>query len=349
MKKILSLILVLVFALTCFVACGDNDGDNNGTDNTGADNGGNNGGDNGGNNGGDNGGNNGGNNGGATANSTYKLAIAIQSVEISARGGAKKLGTNVGVVVFAADGKIVDAAFDSIEINAPTLSEGAVVAQDTASKVESNYKKGGMAATWGEEANAFVDNFLKGKTAAEVAAAEIGAEDFLVTGCTMKSTSYSSMLNMQALVAMAAASEHTVTFEAAGEFNVGTAIDLVIAKNRTGDKVEVTADAAGAVVKNGVVIASIIDTSVQTYSIDGETVTFDGVVGSKRAQGDAYDASYPMAGGRWYAQVDTFAATANGKTVAQLEGLDTDEVAGCTINVDAHKVVLIAAATNAAA
>ena len=317
MKKILSLILVLVLSLACLASCANpGTGDGNGDEN-------------------DN-----------TAN-TYTVAIATESVELSSRSGSK-LGNNFAVVVFDKDGKIVAADFDSTEIAAPTVDEsGAIVAQDIASKVESNYKKGSMQWTWGEQATAFA-NFIKGKTAAEVADLDVTTEG-LVTGCTMASTSYSSMLNFQALVAKAAASEHKQTFESETEdFKIGAGMSVSVAFNWSG-AIEVTADCSGAVVgADGKVVAVVIDTIVQSYAVaDDKTTTLNTIVESKLAQGDAYDAYNPMDAGRWYQQIDAFGKTAIGKTATELADLATEDITGCTINVDMHKVVLIKAVNDA--
>ena len=327
MKKIIALILVLSLSLFAFAACG---GKNKGEtpDNTQG-------------------------NTNTPVENTYTLAIAIQSIEIAGRNGSTKLGTNVIALVYNAEGKIVAARFDSTEISTPSLDEnGDLVAVDTASKVESNYKKGQMAATWGEQADAYA-TYIKGMSAAEVAALDATNKE-LVAGCTMASTSYSSMINFQQLVAMAFASEHTVSFKSATEdFKLGAAMDLALSKktdrNTGALSISVVADCAGSVVAaDGKVVASIIDTAEQSYAVaeDG-TITLNALVDSKRAQGDAYDSYSPMAGGRWYAQVDAFAATANGKTVAELNGLATEGVAGCTISVETHKPVLVEAATRA--
>ncbi len=330
MKKILSLILVLVLALSCFTmlfACtpADNGDKNN-----------------------DNSDNNGNNDNNVPATPTYSVAIAAESVALTSRSGGK-LGNNFAVVVFDAEGKIVAASFDSTEISDPTIGEdGALVAQEIASKVESNYKKGSMAYTWGEQAVAFA-NFIKGKTAEEVAALDVTTEG-LVAGCTMASTSYSSMLNLQALVVKAAASTKKVTFESAtADFKLGAGMNVTVAKKWDNSAVTVTADCAGAVVgADGKVIAAVIDTIEQSYAIGADNaLTLNTITDSKLALGDAYEGETPMAGGRWYNQIAAFANTAVGKTAAEVSGLDTENVTGCTINVTGHKVVLVKAVTNA--
>lgn len=278
---------------------------------------------------------------------TYSVGIAVESVALSSRGGAK-LGNNFAVVVFDEDGKIVAADFDSTEISAPTLDEsGSIVAQDIVSKVESDYKKGSMSATWGDQADAFA-NFIKGKTAAEVEALDVTTEG-LVAGCTMVSESYSSMLNLQALVVKAAASTKKVTFQSeSADFTIGAGMSVSVAKNWSG-AVEVTADCAGAIVgADGKIAAVVIDTIVQSYSANSDGVlTLNTISDSKLALGDAYEGDSPMQGGRWYAQIAAFGSTAVGKTVAEVSDLATENVTGCTINVTGHKAVLVKAANDA--
>ncbi|MBO5946029.1 MAG: hypothetical protein J6Q69_05420 [Clostridia bacterium] len=309
MKKILSLILVLVFALTCFVACGDNDGDNNGTDN-------------------------GANNGGTTP-ANYTLAIAVESA------GGSRLTNTVGVVVFAADGKIVDAAFDCTQTNTPTIADGQIVAQSTASKVENNYQQGGMAWTWGQQAESFA-NYIKGKTAAEVAAIDVTNAE-LISGCTMTS----SMADLQSVVAKAAASTRKVAFTTASSFALGVGMNTAISKKWDGS-VAVTCDVSGAVVgTDGKVISAIIDTIEQSYANNDGTLTLNTLSASKLALGDAYEGDTPMDAGRWYNQMAAFYNTSIGKNATEVEGLATENITGCTINVVGAKAALVKAVSRA--
>ena len=283
---------------------------------------------------------------------TYKLATATISKELASRGGSK-IANNFAVVIFDATGKVVAVRFDSIESAHPTVSEGAIVldAANLVSKVEGNYKKGQMADTWGNQAKAF-ENFLVGKTAAEIGALEITNE--LVAGCTMVSTSYSSMLDMQALVVKAAASTKMVEFKVAEgtALTLGLGVDASAAFNRSGH-IEFTANCAGTVLAGGKVVAAIVDSTVQTYTVaDGVVTNPTTYTESKLVLGDDYGmlGGYGSQFAEWYVQAQNYANLAVGKTVAELANLSTNktELAGvCTMASAGYKAVLVEAATNA--
>ena len=54
-----------------------------------------------------------------------------------------------------------------------------------------------------------------------------------------------------------------------------------------------------------------------------------------------------MAAGRWYAQAQAYANSTVGKTVAELNDIATEGVAGCTIYTGGYKAALVRAAGNA--
>ena len=320
MKKILSLALVLVFALSCFVACGGN-----GDDNT---------------------------------DKTYTLSIAVDD---GFKTVSKNKITNIALaLVTDADGKIVAARFDSIE-NSFKVTDGAVATSNRlTTKVEQgdNYAASNPmpAGSWAKQAKAFED-FLVGKTAAEVAALDTSADSVknetnpLVAGCTMTS----STPVFQALVAKAFAYERKVTFTTSETVTLGLAIDAKV----TGDVeagVKVAADYAAVAIAGGKVVASMIDSAEGTYTLayNEETEAYDVTAaykGTKNEQGDAYDINDyvdPMPSGRWYAQAQAFANTAAGKTVAELADLSTDKIEGsCSIYTGGYKAVIVRAAGNA--
>ena len=185
MKKIIALMLVLSLAF-CFVACKKEEEKKEETP--------------------------------APVEVTYTLATATISKELSGR--SSKIANNFAVVIFDAAGKVVSVRFDSIESAHPTVSEGAIVldATNLVSKVEGNYKKGQMADTWGNQAKAF-ENFLVGKTAADVAALDTtdAKANPVVSGCTMKNT----VPLFQDLVAKAFASTLKVTFKTSESITTG--------------------------------------------------------------------------------------------------------------------------------
>ena len=313
MKKILSLALVLVFALSCFVACGGN-----GDDNT---------------------------------DKTYTLSIAVDD---GFKTVSKNKITNIALaLVTDADGKIVAARFDSIE-NSFKVTDGAVATSNRlTTKVEKGDAYTGMAAgSWAKQAKAFED-FIVGKTAADVAALDTSADSVkgetpLVAGCTMTS----STPVFQTLVAKAFAYERKVTFTTSETVTLGLAIDAKV----TGDVeagVKVAADYAAVAIAGGKVVASMIDSAEGTYTLayNEETEAYDVTAaykGTKNEQGDDYDSYSPMPSGRWYAQAQAFANTAAGKTVAELADLSTDKIEGsCSIYTGGYKAAIVRAAGNA--
>lgn len=286
---------------------------------------------------------------------TYYLATATISKELTSRGGTK-IANNFAVIVFDADGKIVAARFDSIESAHPTLVDGVVTIDEAGlkSKVESEYKKGQMSDTWGNQIAKFEDH-IEGMTAAEVAELVLtdaeGKNAGLVAGCTMVSTSYSSMLDCQALVAKAAASTKKVEFKVAEDATIklGLGVDASAALNRSGN-IEFTANCAGTVFVGETVAAAIIDSAVQTYTVaEGVVTNPTTYTESKLVLGDDYNmVAYGGAIAEWYVQAQYYANLAVGKTAAGLADLTTGKIEGkCTMKVDGYKVVLIEAAQNA--
>ena len=327
MKKIIALILVLTLSLFAFAACGkkdNNDENNNETPNT-------------------------------PAEKTYTLSVVVDNgLETVSKGSATVIAL---ALVYDADGKIVAARFDSVQpkftLNEEKTDMVAVNRFDT--KVELGDAYTGMSASWASEAAAF-EQFLVGKTAAEVAALQFvvdGADAGLVAGCTMKS----SMPSFQTLVAKAFAYERNVTFKTAETVTLGLAIDAKISGN-VAEGAKINAEFAAVAVAGGKVVASMIDSAEATYTLEiAETTGKGGAVsislnatlkkyaGTKNEQGDAYDSYSPMASGRWYAQAQAFANTAVGKTVAELADLSTDKIEGsCSIYTGGYKAAIVRAA-----
>ena len=261
-------------------------------------------------------------------------------------------------LVYDADGKIVAARFDSAQpkfaLNADKTDIVAVSRVDTKVELGDGYT-GMEAGSWAKQAKAFED-FIVGKTAAEIAALNFvvdGADAGLVAGCTMKS----SMPVFQALIAKAFAYERNVTFKTSEAVTLGLAIDAKISGN-VAEGGKINAEFAAVAVAGGKVVASMIDSAEATYTLEitsgtdknGNPTTSLGVTlkkyaGTKNEQGDAYDSYSPMASGRWYAQAQAFANTAVGKTVAELADLSTDKIEGsCSIYTGGYKAAIVRAA-----
>ena len=306
MKKIISLVLVLAFVLVGFVACNKtNEEGNNGTT------------------------------AGTPAEKTYTLALAVDT----AISGTKVSNTAM-VLVVDADNKIVAARVDTVEAT-PELDEaGALVAQESvATKVELGAAYSGMkAGSWADQAKAF-ETWLVGKSAADVAGAEITGT--LVAGCTMTS----SMATFKALVAEAFASANKVEFKTADAVATGIALDTAVKASRSGGAT-VSTDVAAIVIAGGKVAATAIDSIEQSFSITEGALVAGALSASKAEQGDAYS----MPKGSWINQAKAFSASTVGKTVAELNDLevvsDALAAAGCTMqNTTAgYKATIIKAA-----
>ena len=330
MKKILSLLLVLTMVLCAFVACtpATPDAGNNNTDN------------------GNNNTDNGNNDNNTPTEKTYTLALAVDT----AFGKGNKVSNTALVLVLDADNKIVAARFDCAEAT-PALDEaGALVPQESVqSKVEKGDAYTGMnAGSWEQQTAAF-EQFLIGKTPAEVAALQFvvdGADAGLVAGCTMKS----SMPTFQALVAEAFASEAKLTFTTADSIKTGLALSTSV-KSGKGGKVTVTTDVAALAIVGDKVAATALDSIEQSFTIEevegAQTLVAGELQASKQEKGEGYTG---MPAGAWYKQAAVFANTTVGKTVAELENLETVSdalaAAGCTMQntTASYKATIIKAA-----
>ena len=282
------------------------------------------------------------------AEKTYTLSIVVDEGlgSVNARGKATAIAL---ALVYDAEGKIVAARFESIE---PGLALNADKTDLlTVSRVETKVEKGdaytGMSAgSWEKQAKAF-ENFLIGKTAAEVAALDttnVNSDNPIVAGCTMSS----STPVFQKLVAEAFAYTRNVTFKTAStDIKLGLAVDTKVSGS-VEKGATIAADFATVAIVDGKVVAAMLDSAEAKYTLaiaeEKLTATLKEYKGTKNEQGDAYDSYSPMAGGRWYAQAQAFANATVGKTAAQLSDIADDSVAGCTIYAGGYKAALVRAA-----
>ena len=270
---------------------------------------------------------------------TYTLVVVTDS-EVGISYGAHEVSNHVLALVYDEDGKIVDARLDCAQIKPALDAEGAIIPQDSVlTKVEKKEAYGDMpAGTWYVQSAAF-EQLIIGKTAEEVAA--LVAEDVYAAGCTMVGTTPVFL----ELVAKAFAYENTVTFTTAEDFKLGVAATSTVGASRGG--VAVTSNFAGVVVVGDTVAAVMLDVVEQKYTIvEGALVASETPAVSKNDQGEGYTG---MPAGPWYKQARAFAASAVGKTVAELADLEltSDALveAGCTMQGTAdYKAPLIAAA-----
>ncbi len=247
---------------------------------------------------------------------TYTLAIAVDSAVSS---NNNKVSNTALVLVLDEAGKIVAARFDSSEVTPTAGEEGNLAAvASVQTKVEKGDDYTGMAAgSWAKQTKAFED-YIVGKTPAEVATLDTS----LIAGCTMAS----STATFKALVAKAAASTQKVTFKTTEAITTGVAISTAVSGKK------VTADFAGTVMAGGKVVATMIDSCEQSFTVEEGVVVAGELKVSKNEQGEAYSG---MPAGPWYKQAQAFANSTVGKTAAELENLETVSdalaAAGCTM------------------
>ena len=292
----------------------------------------------------------------APAEKTYTLSVVVDD------GFGNSGATAVALaLVYDEDGKIVAARFDSVQTKFALNEAGELTTVSRIdTKVEQGEKYGGTeagaeylkmpAGSWQNQAKAFED-FIKGKTAAEVAAldtSKVNSNNPIVAGCTMSSTTPV----FQKLVAEAFAYERNVTFKTDKAVTLGLAINASLSGSLA-DGATVKADFAAVAMADGKVEASMLDSAEASYTLaveDGSvSATPNAYKGTKNEQGDAYDINenveQPMPSGRWYAQAQAFANTAVDKTAAELKDLSTDKIEGsCSIYTGGYKAAIVRAA-----
>lgn len=283
----------------------------------------------------------------------YKLGIGM-AVENTAAANSSTEST-VAAVVVDANGKIVACRLDAIQLkNLFKIPEEGEVSVDTtktySSKVElgdayNMVTYGGATAEWYVQAKA-VEAFVVGKTAADVSAIVTDAEGKTeqIAGCTIAVTSFVEAITD------ACNDKYAVSFESTTAPTVGVAVAGSVKDASKEDedgnktlKAEVSMDAAAVAMVDGKVVAATLDCAAPTftYVADANTVSFSK---TKRELGDDYNmVTYGGAVAEWYAQAQTFANTANGKTAAQVAELSIEGVAGCTIYAGSFKTALVKA------
>ena len=267
------------------------------------------------------------------AEKDYQLVVVTDSAISDG-----KVSNHALALVIDEDGKIVAARFDCAEITPKLDDNGALIPQaSVTTKVELGDDYGDMGSgNWAEQTAAF-EAALVGKTIEEAANIDMT----LVAGCTMPYTPFT----FKALLTKAGASELKVSFSTADEITLGLAIDSTVSENK--GNASVSSDFAGVVIAGGKVVATMLDSCEQKFSIaEGALVAPETPAVSKNDQGE----NYKMEAGSWAKQAQAFANSTVGKTVAELADLevvsDALEAAGCTMQntTGGYKTTIIAAA-----
>ena len=278
----------------------------------------------------------------APAEKDYTLAIGMSvtgnaDIEDSRNNG--KIGANVAVLVLDGDNKIVAARLDTIEYKVKAGGKGAtpslnVTAPTSKMELGDDYNMKGsseLGKEWDEQMK-WLESYLVGKTADEVAAMEM---DDIKAGCTVTTT----VNDHKVAIANAFASTTKTTFaKPEGEFTVGAKIMMTVKNNTTGSattganeyKVGVDAEAAGVVVQEGKIVASTLDAAQTEMIANGDfkatSFTYKANA-SKRAQGEDYmmGTEIPRS---WATMADAFCAATVGKAATELADVTAAE---CTM------------------
>ena len=306
MKRILSLVLVLVLALSALAGCGNQDKGN--------------------------------------TEKTYALATGVAVTETL---GSSKVAATAASIVTDADGKIVLARLDCAEYTAYKNGELVTTAPTSKVALGDAYGAGSMPAGSFAKQAAAREAAVVGKTQSEVAAlandAGYAKDTDLAASCSI------NIKDLLKAIDNAFKSEHKVTFKStASTFTAGlSAVGSVKVTEKdepASINVKYSATFSTAVMADGKVVAAILDTAEpELVGVTADGSASLSYAGSKREQGDAYDSYSPMPAGRWYAQADAYAASAIGKSAADIATLATEGVAGCTIGVVDYKAGLEAA------
>ena len=273
----------------------------------------------------------------------YSLAIGVA---VTKDAETSNVVETVATIVTDADGKIVLCRLDCVDYSVSYDNNGALKTTAPTSKVElgANYKM--SSGTWAEQ-GAALENYVKGKTQAEVAA--IALDGGKPTDADLKASCSINVIDLLKAIDNAFKSEHKIAFKSsAAELKAGLSVVSSVkdSSEEATKNVSFTASFASAVMADGKVVASILDTCDVTFNgINAEgastSVSFDG---TKRELGDKYPA---MPAGTWYVQADAYANAAIGKTADDIATLASEGVAGCTIKAIDYKAGIESAVKSA--
>lgn len=281
--------------------------------------------------------------------------------------GEGSLDVTYAAVLVDADGKIVDAKLDAVNMTTK-LNEGALQLladkKDLTSKREQgdaynmvNWGKGqaidggDVKLEWYKQADAFL-SLVPGKTADEVVGMVVndyrGNDEVIAAGCTIGINDFADAISNACANAKA---------EVAADAKLS--VSVVGSEKEKDGVITFTADVAGAAKDaNGKILAITSDCATFDYAVDTEGVISlkdlqkeEHAKMSKRQMGDDYMMKNWDTGTQstWTQQADAFNEQCIGKTAAEIAGLEKEDGkgadavynAGCTITVSG----LVAAAS----
>ena len=313
--------------------------------------------------------------GAATKEAEYKLGMGIDVSTASSKAGTAQVDATVATVILDKDGKIVDCKLDvaqsKLGVADGELEEGAA---DKAFKTKQELKEdynmkpaSGIGKEWYEQAK-FLEDYVVGKTAAEVAAIAtveknghpaVPADADLTAGCTMDIGAF------KAAIAKACADDQAKTFKASA-MKLGLAATTAVdaSSKAADDENDGSANiystfSAMVVDANGKTLAAIVD-SIQPkigFDADGE-ITEAKYTDTKRVLKDNYNmVKFSQPGtciAEWYVQANALTDYVVGKTADEIKAIatadtrndgymrptDADLAAKCTMQIPEYQEVM---------
>lgn len=260
----------------------------------------------------------------------YNLSIGVVVTETLAKS---KVAETVATIVTDTDGKIVLCRIDCVEYTAAYGEDGTLSTTAPASKASLGDNYAMPAGSWAKQ-TATLENYVVGKTQDEVA--KIALEGGKATDAELVATCSFDITDLLKAINNAFKSTHKVSFKSdATAFTAGLSVAGAVKASSTDDSknAKFTATYSAAVLVEGKVVAAILDCAeTDLVSISEAGAASLSFAGTKREQGD----SYAMTSGAWYVQADAYAASALGKTSADIDGLAIEGVAGCTMPYSTH-------------
>ena len=262
--------------------------------------------------------------------------------------GSCKVSATVAAVLVDAEGKIVSATVDTMDVTAEWTAEGAAVpASEIKTKRElgdayNMVAFGGATAEWYAQADNFC-KFIVGKTASEVKAlvAECnkGTADVMNAGCTIMINEFVAAIEK----AVNNAKDSDATADATLAIGMYADVSTVDADADVAGEYGLDIYATAVAKKDGKVVASKSDCAPAKvgFNADG-TAAAVSEIKTKGEQGDAYNmVAFGGAKAEWYKQAEAFDAACKGKTASEIEalvaadgkGVESLQSANCTIYV----------------
>ncbi len=311
----------------------------------------------------------------ATKEADYKLGMGIDVSTASSKAGTAQVDATVATVILDKDGKIVDCKLDvaqsKLGVADGELEEGAA---DKAFKTKQELKEdynmkpaSGIGKEWYEQAK-FLEDYVVGKTAAEVAAIAtveknghpaVPADADLTAGCTMDIGAF------KAAIAKACADDQAKSFKASAmKLGLAATTSVDASSKAADDENDGSANiystfSAMVVDANGKTLAAIVDSIQPKIGFDAEgEITEAKYTDTKRVLKDNYNmVKFSQPGtciAEWYVQANALTDYVVGKTADEIKAIatadtrndgymrptDADLAAKCTMQIPEYQEVM---------